>query len=217
MLLLTGPEHRGDEYDSGIVVSGQRVKIVEQGSQGRGTAWCVWDGSIVLARYLEADPRSIPEGDYKIVELGAGTGLAGICCSVLFPSAQVCLTDIEDALPALEANVNLNRSLVGERISVEHCDWTKPNDAIVNGTWDIVLATDVVWLEELVDPFINTLYRIVKKNPKCIILMSYQSRTRRVDEMLFDGLAAKGFLSVPVPVVDKEPLRHKIQIFRIHK
>lgn len=216
MLLLPGPEHRGSDHDGGIVVGGQRVRIVEEGSQGRGTAWCVWDGSIVLVRYFEADGGVIPKGLCSILELGAGTGLAGICTAVLFPEAQVCLTDIDDALPALRTNVDINRSRVGHRVSVEACDWTRPSDSIVTKKpWDIVLATDVVWLEELVEPFIDTLARIAKINPECSIFMSYQSRTRRVDDMLFDGLARKHFSAVPVPPVDNEPPRKKIEIFRV--
>lgn len=218
MLLLPGPEHRGEEYDEGIVVGGHRVKIVEEGNQGRGTAWCVWDGSIVLVRHLEADPDSIGEGLCRIVELGAGTGIAGLCTAVLFPKVHVCLTDVEEALPALATNVGMNVELVGNRVSVEACDWTSPNDAIVKATWDVVIASDVVWLEELVEPFIDTLDRITETNPRCIILMSYQSRTRRVDEMLFEGLSGKGFVSRAVPVVeDLEPPRRKIQLFRIQK
>lgn len=216
MLLLPGPEHRGCDYDEGIVVGGQRVRIVEEGSQGRGTAWCVWDGSIVLVRYLEADPGAIPKGLCRILELGAGTGLAGICTAVLFPEALVCMTDIDEALPALRTNVDMNGSHVGHRVSVDACDWTRPNESIVSERWDIVLATDVVWLEELVDPFIDTLDRITKKNPECRILMSYQSRTRRVDDMLFGGLAKKHFSVVPVPCVENEPPRQKIELFWVH-
>lgn len=216
MLLLPGPEHRSKEQ-GGIVVAGQQVKIVEEGNRGRGTAWCVWDGSIVLVRYLEATVDILSKGLSRIVELGAGTGMAGICTAVLFPNVCICLTDIHEALPSLHHNVALNKALVGERVSVEACDWTNPNDTVVKAPWDVVIATDVVWLEELVEPFVDTLDTIVKFNPKCFILMSYQSRTRRVDELLFRGLSQRGFSTDVLPVVEQEPPRRKIQLFKIHK
>jgi len=219
MLLLPGPEHRGQEYDQGLVVGGHRVMIVEEGNQGRGTAWCVWDGSIVLVRYLEAvadvicADKSVP----RILELGAGTGLAGICTAVLLPRALVCLTDLQEVLDSLNRNVYANASLVGDRVSVTACDWTRPSEGVLGAPWDLVIATDVVWLEDLVEPFINTLDAISNKNPNCVILMSYQSRTRRVDDMLFLGLSERGFATQAVPALEKEPPRHKVQIFKIHK
>lgn len=67
--------------------------------QGRGTAWCVWDGAVVLARYIDLCGYSIFGGQNKshaqktpvanslplfCIELGSGTGLAGLSAAQLF-------------------------------------------------------------------------------------------------------------------------------------
>ena len=56
--------------------------------QAEGTAWTVWDGAVVLAKYLDKATsgglRNWPDFLVKnmhCVELGAGTGLAGIAAS----------------------------------------------------------------------------------------------------------------------------------------
>lgn len=66
------------------------------GVQGRGTGWCVWDGAVVLARYMEAASRvddasqqaAIPCAAVcsptHCIELGAGTGLAGLSAAQAF-------------------------------------------------------------------------------------------------------------------------------------
>jgi hypothetical protein len=62
--------------------------------QGRGTGWTVWDGAVVLAHYLDAATRQkeLPPflaGVTSCVELGSGTGMAGIAAAACL---QVCTT-----------------------------------------------------------------------------------------------------------------------------
>ncbi|KAI8102053.1 hypothetical protein M9434_007112 [Picochlorum sp. BPE23] len=219
MLLLTGPEHR-DTYDNGLVLMGgkNRVTVHEEGSSEtrQGTAWCVWDGSIVLVRHFEAafvqGTASCPD---RILELGAGCGVAGLGLAILFENAKVCLTDIPDALDSLSRNVQLNPT-VTSRVSVSACDWTCPPLDLLQKPFDLVIAADCVWLEELVEPFVETMTLISKYNPTCVFFLSYQSRTRRVDRLLFDSLRRNRFVVEEVDMAKHEPPRGKIQLYRLH-
>ena len=84
MLLLEGPKHKGRKPDEGWIVNGSRVYI------------CV--------DYLEHAYRPTKPPKH-VVELGAGCGLAGIAAAVLFPEADVMLTDVAPCLQNLRANI----------------------------------------------------------------------------------------------------------------
>ena len=112
MLALPGPEHPY-RHDGDYVINGLAIRLHQEGGQGRGTAWAVWDGAIVLAKWLEhCSPaerqRLLPPGS-TFLELGSGTGVAGLSAAACYNGAERgILTDLPAALPALQRNVNLN-------------------------------------------------------------------------------------------------------------
>jgi len=52
----------------------------------------------------EFDPRFDIEPDAAIVELGAGTGAAGLALAAAHPHAHVVLTDLPEVCPLLQSN-----------------------------------------------------------------------------------------------------------------
>ena len=71
-----------------------RTLTVFQNWNEVGVAAVVWDAAIVLGRYLE---KKAPElQGKKVIELGAGTGVAGIVASFL--GGKVTITDRKMAL-----------------------------------------------------------------------------------------------------------------------
>jgi hypothetical protein len=65
--------------------------------QGRGTGWSVWDGSVVMARHIEALTRNgACLGPGAVLELGSSTGLAGLAAATCL---KVCYTRLEAACP----------------------------------------------------------------------------------------------------------------------
>ncbi len=114
---------------------------------------------MVLAKYLEhthagAGGVGVVAGK-RVLETGAGTGLVGLACAAL-GAAEVVLTDLPYALGNLEANVRRNAAALagagassGVGVRVEEGDWFQPpGDAL--GPLDLIVAADVVWLDELV-------------------------------------------------------------------
>lgn len=82
-----------------------------------------------------------------------------------------------------------------DRVEAMTLDWTDlPARGQILGTpCDLVLAADVVWLTDLVDPLLEVIRRVAADNPACVTLMAYQSRSKLVDERLFRGLEARSF------------------------
>lgn len=66
------------------------------------TGLTVWDGSVVLAKYLESNFKSL-QGQ-RVLEIGAGTGIVGLTASLLGAS-EVVVSDLSYCLPNLQAIV----------------------------------------------------------------------------------------------------------------
>jgi hypothetical protein len=89
----------------------------------------------------------------RIVELGSGTGIAGLTCAAL-GAARVVLTDLPENLPLLRRNATRNgwvQSLCGCEVSVEALDWN--TDALP--ACDLVLGADVCYHEAAVPSLIT--------------------------------------------------------------
>lgn len=98
----------------------------------------MWDGAIVLAKYLELNPWLV-QGK-RVVELGAGTGVVGLVAAAL-GAIHVTLTDMESVIPLTRANVELNKSKWSPSVSVEVGAFLWGSQGI---TCDVVLGADLV-------------------------------------------------------------------------
>jgi predicted nicotinamide N-methyase len=186
-----------------IVVDGTVLRI-HQLSNRSDTASCVWDGATLLARFLE---RNVVARTWirhsRVLELGAGCGLAGISAGVL-GATSVVLTDLACHLPLLRQNVAENssawKSKGCNRMVCCECDWTRPllhftaNDGtVVDSTFDVILVADCVWMEHLVDPLLNTVDQFATRSNErgdgsARVLFSYQRRGKGTDDRFWTGL-----------------------------
>lgn len=190
--------------------------------QGRGTAWAVWDGAAAAAKCLEtavAAGQPWLHGLSSVLELGSGTGLAGLAAAAAL-QLPTCLTDLPEVLPALQRNIAANAALAS-LVAAAPLDWQDPwaspvlagsgggSSSLQGG--QLVLAADCVWLEELVQPFVAAL-EAAAAAPGNRALLAYQSRSARVDDLLF-GLLRRRFDAAPQAPLPGEPPRGPIDIY----
>lgn len=120
VLLLPGRLFNFDYEGGEFCIAGVPVIIHEEPNTGLGTGLTVWDGSVVLSKYLEH--ANVPLWDGDTVELGAGAGVVGLAASVL-GSPHVYLTDLEYTHDNLRRSVKSNAAHLRGAVSVATLDW----------------------------------------------------------------------------------------------
>ncbi|KAJ1922936.1 hypothetical protein IWQ60_006189 [Tieghemiomyces parasiticus] len=217
----------GDKGDAGSEV---QVEHTER------TSLVVWDCSLVLAKYLEYQRQAIPLHAKRVLELGSGQGIVGIAAALL--GAQVTLTDVAFAIPALTSVVRLNNlsPVPGSRLApsdtagcvthVRPLDWLHRDDFIhsLESPFDYILASDVVWVDWLIEPLVATIADILQQSHildadvHTVAYLCHQTRSTRGDERLFKQLELHGLTYQTVDFNSMEPTFRKpglINIFRV--
>ncbi|KAJ1459542.1 hypothetical protein M885DRAFT_560310 [Pelagophyceae sp. CCMP2097] len=158
------------EHDSNAVKS---VDVtIEYRENGTGSS--VWDAAIVLARYLELEAQRRGRNHFDgqtILELGSGTGFVGLVAAVLFPTANVVLTDLAMCLSLLEVNALKLRPHV--QVSVEALAWGDPTFSQP----DVVLVADCLLpgSTHLFPPLVKTLASLLYRRA-AYALFAYEER-----------------------------------------
>lgn len=105
-------------------------------------AW-IWDSAMVLSQWMSNQAPSEYDFNGKtVVEFGAGTGLPGLTAAKLGAS-KVILTDIQQLIPVLQKNVEVNE--LGDRVIVSQFVWGSelPVELSELEHVDLVLLSDV--------------------------------------------------------------------------
>jgi hypothetical protein len=222
LLCLPGPAFWHDHSRGELVVRGTPLVAHAEGGQGRGTAWAVWDAAVVAALWLDQNAPDEDDGisaggesavpwaavrERGALELGAGTGLAGLAaCAAL--RCHVTLTDLAEALPALQRNCAANEALA-PRLSVRRLDWARPGDVAECAALRpaLLLAADCVWLEPLVAPFVAAVDALMgPEDADTRLLLVHQTRSAGVDAALWRALHAARLLPAPeAPEPQEQP------------
>ena len=145
-----------------------------------------------MAEPLDGEPFErlrLEKGGKRVVELGAGAGLAGLACAVN-GAARVVLTDLAENLPLLQRNAARN----GLDVSVAPFDWLTPTT--LGERFDVVLAADCVFWPELFEPLLNAIQAVAR--PDGTVLIAVTHRLGRTDAFL-EKLRRRGWTASARP------------------
>ncbi|XP_007888783.1 protein N-lysine methyltransferase METTL21A [Callorhinchus milii] len=157
----------------------KRDIVIRQDWKQLGVAAVVWDAAVVLCMYLELGAFQL--GDRNVIELGAGTGLVGIVATLL--GAKVTITDRDVALKFLESNVQENLSSdVLPRAQVKELNWGVSLEQFEQGSYDMILGADIVYLEETFPALLETLEYL--SSERTTILLACRIRYERDETFL---------------------------------
>lgn len=175
-----------------LEICGKKV-VVQQGGNVDRLGLAVWDAALVLIKYLEKACGHGEEADVTgktVLEFGSGTGLVGICASVMGARVTV-LTDLGDdvLLRTLQANASANSTLrnnQGTMAVVKHEWGSDPaplfsaltscslREPLVTPSFDAVLASDLVYAEDThLDALITSLVAVC--SPRTTVFFAYEN------------------------------------------
>jgi len=133
-----------------------------------GFGHVIWDAAFLLVKHLEQLGTRSLRGK-RCLEVGSGVGLVGICAAAL--GAKVVLTDMPSALHLTQLNVDRSQPLVrqqGGEISVAPLLWGTPVNHL-GGPFDFVLASDVVYDNDLFAPLIASLVSLCSRDTDLLL------------------------------------------------
>mmetsp|Transcript_102596 Transcript_102596/g.235385 ORF Transcript_102596/g.235385 Transcript_102596/m.235385 type:complete len:308 (+) Transcript_102596:25-948(+) len=128
----------------------------------------VWETAYCLGKYAHrelAAATGAPPRTLRCLEVGAGCGLVGLSLAAL--GCSVVCTDTGPALPLLRRNVDRNRGVVGGKVDVVGLDWTDDEQLRIlarRGPYDVIVGTDVVFAQRLVQPLLRVLHTLSGAN-----------------------------------------------------
>ena len=131
--------------------------------------------AIAMMKYFSKPSVARSLNGRRVLELGCGTGLAGI--AAIMHGAQVDFTDQSIVVDVLEDNVrnNLDSDQL-ERSDFYELQWhdDNQNHPLVEINYDYFIAADVVYAKESIKPIAYTMKKFSNKDP--IIYLTYVHR-----------------------------------------
>lgn len=122
----------------------------------------LWKSSCLLIDYLKNNP---PEHSANIIDVGCGWGISGIWCAKNFKSAVTSVDADPDVFPFLEATAEINGVQTAHLVSRFEQLSTKQLSQ-----FDMLIAADICFWDELVKPVTNMVNRAVKAGVKHILI-----------------------------------------------
>ena len=129
----------------------------------------LWKSSFLLIDYLKKHP---PEYCRTVMDAGCGWGMAGIYCAKQFGSKVLSIDADRDVFPYLLANAEANRVEVEPRRS-RFETITRQQLAEV----DLLIAADICFWDELVNPVFNLVKRAVEAGVKKVVIADPERST----------------------------------------
>lgn len=143
----------------------------------------VWPGSFVLGRFLRTQE---PKGK-RLLEIGAGCAICSMVAARYGFAHIVASDNVPEALSFARANVLRNH--LEDRIEVRHLDVTTPGrDTRFPGGFDIIAASELLYLDDLHRPLLKFLDRHLAPGGKALFCTDLARAKPR-----FAKLAAKSF------------------------
>ncbi|RRT53878.1 hypothetical protein B296_00039229 [Ensete ventricosum] len=180
----------GENGDQRYFLTSIQDTVVIRQIRSQGLSFQLWPAASSLVSLLDSRPSALLlPATSRILELGSGTGLVGIAAAAIL-GVSVTLTDLPHVLPNLRFNAESNAAAVAARggsLDVRQLRWGEDEDAaaLVDGeaAFDVVVASDVVYYEHLIDPLLRTLRVFVKG--EAAFVMAHLRRWKKRDSVFF--------------------------------
>jgi 2-polyprenyl-3-methyl-5-hydroxy-6-metoxy-1,4-benzoquinol methylase len=168
------------------IVMIEEIAIISNGTTGLTT----WAASLYLLEYLSVHTELIK--GKKILELGSGAGLMGICFEQMGAKSIIMTDGSEEVLLRARQNVALNAS----SCDVEYLKWGE--NISKEFDFDAIICADVVYNPALVGVFVETLLALVQ-DWHGICIVSITTRNLETFELFLQTCSANNIVLRTLP------------------
>ncbi len=113
-----------------------------------------------------------------MIELGCGTGLVGLAAGAL-GARSVVLTDTASVISYCTfRNADANAGLGVSCKALDWLEFDRSKGSSFEGDFDVILASDCVWLVELMKPFAVTVAGLLKRKPESLCVLAQTERSK---------------------------------------
>lgn len=144
-------------------------RVRRQGMQPSIHGNKLWKSSCLLLDYLG---KHTPEHHERVLDVGCGWGIAGLWCAARLGSEVTSMDADPDVFPYLDAVAELNG--VRSRHLVRRFEQLSTREL---AQYDMLIAADICFWDELVKPVTNLVNRAVKAGVKHIVIADPERST----------------------------------------
>ena len=144
-------------------------RVKRQGNEPSIHGNKLWKSSCLLIDYLHKHP---PEHCRSVIDVGCGWGISGIWCAKKLRAEVTSMDADPDVFPFLEATATINRVETGHLVSRFEKLKTRQLEQ-----FDMLIAADICFWDELVNPVYNMVNRAVKAGVKHILIADPERST----------------------------------------
>lgn len=153
------------------------VEIYEPSLTADNLGWKTWGASFILSQKLiDLLPDFRFASKPRVLELGSGTGLAGItwlCKWVELygdDGVEMFLTDLPVIVPNLQKNIEVNK--LENVATVSALDWTDPNEFVSRYTdrrFDVIIVSDPIYSPDHPRLVVSMIKKFLSSQGKCFL------------------------------------------------
>lgn len=183
------------------------IKIKELGIANDNIGWKTWGASYPFAQKVIEDDilfeslSAQTDKTFKILELGSGTGLAGVSIVKKLQMKQLSnwklyLTDLPEIIGNLRENVILNDIYIDSKVFVEALDWKMPSEfkSKTNiAKFDFVVVCDCLYSPEHPQLVANAINEFLEEDGLLYIELPLREKYEEERTTLWTLLKQKGF------------------------
>jgi len=186
------------------MVTGSRISIIQDlqtetpsKTLSDGTYRMLWPASRFVVKFLNTPDFSreiLSSQVHSVMELGAGHGMLGMAFINIASSfnttdkvVKLVLTDVEEALPQLDANIRMNRQVFGKRVDVTTLPlkWHSQPIHQTSSNLDFILGSDLLYNCSVIPDLVATIRRLACKLTPTKILFSIRWRKPSEERSFF--------------------------------
>jgi len=196
----------GDIRDTDVervipLLESPELRIYE--ATGDSIARHIWDGSVAFSGLIDRatigksgvpflDKTLFEAGStssLRVIELGAGVGLAGLTLAHLMPRAHVLLTDVPEVEQLLARSIIANDMNV-ETVGFDVLDWEQPiTPRFKQHEFDLILVSECTYNEDSIPALVGVISNLAEFSPQATILVA--TKQRHENERVFYDLMKK--------------------------